>query len=140
PAGLRGQVVATVSTGMSDTTRQVISVAVGERWSDEDGLVAGIEELAIRAAAIATPSEDIEGELFSFLRVIAANPELELALGSRLGDDEAKGTLVQKLIGGNASAPTTLIVSSLVRQPRGRRVRQLLSRAMKIVSAQEGRI
>lgn len=91
PAGLREQVVATVFGGVSDATRQVLTVAVGERWSDEDGLIAGIEELAIRAAAIAEPKVDIEGELFSFLRVIAANPELELALGSRLGDDSAKG-------------------------------------------------
>ncbi|MDQ0645169.1 F0F1 ATP synthase subunit delta [Microbacterium murale] len=140
PAGLREQVVAKVFGGVSNTTRQVLSVAVGERWSDEAGLIAGIEELAIRAAAIAEPKADIEGELFSFLRVIAANPELELALGSRLGDDSAKGSLVEKLIGSTASAPTTLIVSSLVRQPRKRRVRQLLSRAMKIVSAQGGRI
>lgn len=140
PAGLREQVVSTVFGGVSDATRQVLTVAVGERWSNEDGLIAGIEELAIRAAAIAEPKADIEGELFSFLRVIAANPELELALGSRLGDDSAKGALVEKLMGSTASAPTTLIVSSLVRQPRKRRVRQLLNRAMKIVSAQGGRI
>lgn len=140
PAGLREQVVATVFGTLSDTTRQVLSAAVGQRWSDADGLVSGIEELAIRAAAIAEPTIDIEGELFSFLRVIAANPDLELALGTRLGDDDAKGALVEKLIGGTASSPTTLIVSSLARQPRGRRIRQLLSRAMKIVSAQGDRI
>lgn len=140
PEGLREQVVATVFGAMSENTRRVLSVTVGERWSDEDGLIAGIEELAIRAATVAAPAVDIEGELFSFLRVIAGNPELELALGSRLGDDSAKGTLVEKLLGGTASAPTTLIVSALVRQPRGRRVRQLLNRAMKIVSAQGGRM
>ncbi|MDP3949463.1 MAG: F0F1 ATP synthase subunit delta [Microbacterium sp.] len=140
PEGLREQVVATVFGGLSNTTRQVLSAAVGERWSNEDGLISGIEELAIRAAAIAEPATDIEGELFSFLRVVAANPELELALGTRLGDDAAKGVLVEKLIGSRTSAPTTLIVSSLVRQPRGRRVRQLLNRAMKIVSAQGDRI
>lgn len=140
PAGLRENVVETVFAGLSDTTRRVVSVAVAERWSNADGLVAGIEELAIRAAAVAEPSADIEGELFSFLRVVAANSDLELALGGRLGDDEAKGALVEKLLGGKASAPTVLIVSSLVRQPRGRRVRQLLNRAMKIVSAQGGRV
>src|SRR5690606_34409125 len=82
----------------------------------------------------------IAGELFSFLRVVAANADLELALGGRLGDDTAKGALVEKLLDGKASAPTVLVVSSLVRQPRGRRVRQLLNRAMKIVSAQDGRV
>ncbi|CAH0138119.1 F0F1 ATP synthase subunit delta [Microbacterium sp. Bi121] len=140
PAGLRETLVASVFAGMSDATRQVITTAVGQRWSDADGLVDGIEELAIRATAIAEPSADIEGELFSFLGVVASNAELELALGGRLGDNTAKGALVEKLLGGKAGAPTVLIVSSLVRQPRGRRVRQLLNRAMKIVSAQGGRI
>ncbi|MGM7666184.1 F0F1 ATP synthase subunit delta [Microbacterium sp. A93] len=140
PAGLREQVVTSVFSGTSDVTRQLVTAAVSQRWSDADGLIAGIEELAIRAAAIAEPKADIEGELFSFLRIIAANAELELALGGRLGDNTAKGGLVETLLGGKVSAPTTLIVSSLVRQPRGRRVRQLLNRAMKIVSAQGGRI
>ena len=140
PDGLREKLVASVFAGTSDATRQIVSAAVAQRWSDAEGLVAGIEELAIRAAATAAPEVDIEGELFSFLRVIAGNAELELALGGRLGDDSAKGALVEKLLGGKASAPTVLIVSSLVRQPRGRRVRQLLNRAMKIVSAQGGRI
>lgn len=140
PAGLREQVVASVFGGMSEATRQVVTAVVGQRWSNADDLIAGIEELAIRTAAIAEPKADIEGELFSFLRVVAANPELELALGGRMGDDSAKGALVDTLLAGKASIPTTLIVSSLVRQPRGRRVRQLLNRAMKIVSAQGGRI
>ncbi len=140
PAGLRENVVASVFGSASDVTRQLLTVAVAQRWSNADGLIAGIEELAIRAAAIAEPHAEIEGELFAFLRVVAANPELELALGGRLGDDTAKGVLARKLLDGQASAPTTLIISSLVRQPRGRRVRQLLNRAMKIVSAQGGRI
>lgn len=140
PVELRQKVVTTAFASTSDATRQVVSVAVAQRWSNASELVAGIEELAIRAASIAEPAADIDGELFSFLRVIAGNPELELALGGRLGDDSAKGALVEKLIGGKASASTVLILSSLVRQPRGRRVRQLLNRAMKIVSAQRDRI
>jgi len=140
PVQLRQNVVTSVFASLSDTTREVVSAAVSQRWSDADGLVAGIEELAIRATGIAEPAADIEGELFSFLRVIAANADLELALGGRLGDDEAKGALAERLLAGKASAPTVLIVSSLVRQPRGRRVRRLLNQAMKIVSAQGGRI
>jgi len=140
PAELRQKVVGSVFATTSETARQITSAAVAQRWSDAAGLIAGIEELAIRAAAIAEPSADIEGELFSFLRVIAGNAQLELALGGRLGDDSAKGALVEKLLEGKASAPTVLIVSSLVRQPRGRRVRQLLNRAMQIVSSQRGRI
>ncbi len=66
--------------------QDVLRTAVAERWSNASELIDGLEELAIRAATIAEPGADIEGELFGFSRVIAANPELELALGSRLGE------------------------------------------------------
>lgn len=135
----RQNVVSAVFAGLSATSRSVLSAAVGQRWSNADELVDGIEELAIRSTAIAEPSADIEGELFGFTRVVAANPELELALGTRLGGEDAKGELVERLLSGSsAGAATTLIVSSLVRRPRERRVRQLLSRATRIVSAQRG--
>ena len=72
--------------------------------------------------------------------LVAENPEIELALGSRLGDDSAKGALIETLLRGRASAATILIVSSLVQQPRERRVRQLLSHAMDLVADQRGSI
>ena len=96
------------------------------------------EELAVRAATIASDA-DVESELFEFSRTVAANPELELALGSRLGDASAKGDLVAKLLTGRASEATVLVASSLVQQPRERRVRQLLSRAIRIVADERGR-
>ena len=60
--------------------------------------------------------------------LVAENPELELALGSRLGDDPRQGRARRDA----ARRPRerrrrSLIVSSLVQQPRERRVRQLLS-------------
>lgn len=140
PAAARQNVVAAVFGGFSANTQSVLKTAVAERWSNADQLVDGIEELAIRAAAIADAKADIEGELFSFSRVVAANAELELALGGRLGGEDAKGALVERLLAGSASAPTVLIATSLVRQPRERRVRQLLNRAMNIVSSQRGRV
>jgi len=135
----RQNVVSAVFGGFSAPTQSVLKTVVAERWSSADDLVDGIEELAIRATAIAESGVDIEGELFGFSRVIAANSELELALGSRLGGSEAKIALVERLLSG-AAASTRLIVSSLVGQPRERRVRQLLNRAIRIVSSQHGRV
>ncbi|RLK47577.1 F0F1 ATP synthase subunit delta [Microbacterium telephonicum] len=117
----------------------VLTAAAQQRWSSSADLIAGIEELAIRATATAAPRIDLDGELFGVSRNVAANPELELALGSRLGDAGAKGALVEKLLAGRASEATTLIVSQLVQQPRDRRVRALLSRALRIVADQRGR-
>lgn len=140
PAEARQNVVAAVFGGFSQTAQSVLKTVVAERWSSADELIDGIEELAIRSAAIAEPGADIEGELFDFSRVIAANAELELALGSRLGGVDAKVTLVERLLDAGAGAPSKLIVSSLVRQPRERRVRQLLSRAIRVVSSQRDRV
>lgn len=140
PVAARAQVVRTVfGPALGAPAVQLLTTVVSQRWSSPSDLVAGIEELAIRAASAADANADVEGELFSFSRTVAGNPELELALGSRLGDDTAKGALVEKLIGGTAAPATTLVVSSLVQQPRDRRVRQLLARAMDIVADQRGR-
>ncbi|MFK4837980.1 F0F1 ATP synthase subunit delta, partial [Microbacterium sp. ZW T2_14] len=70
---------------------------------------------------------------------VAENPDLELALGRRLGDSAAKGALVETLLKGRASAGATLIAASLVQQPRERRIRQLLTRATDIVADQRNR-
>lgn len=121
------------------TTLGLITTAITQRWSSAADLVGGIEELAVRASAIADASADVEAELFRLSRTVAENPELELALGSRLGDAAAKGVLVETLLKGRASEATTLIAASLVQQPRERRVRTLLSAAMSIVADQRGR-
>ncbi|HWS50730.1 MAG TPA: F0F1 ATP synthase subunit delta [Microbacterium sp.] len=140
PVEARQNIVGAVFGEFSALTRDVLKVAAAERWSNADQLIDGIEELAIRAAALSDANADIEGELFAFSRVIAGNSELELALGSRLGGEDAKGELVERLLAGGASKPAILVVSSLVRQPRERRIRQLLNRAMNIVSSQRGRV
>lgn len=140
PVEARRRVVADVfGAAVKPTTASLLTTAVAQRWSSSADLVDGIEELAVRAAAIADADADVEAELFSFSRTVAGNPELELALGSRLGDAAAKGALVESLLSRRASAATTLIAASLVRQPRERRVRQLLSRATRLVADQRGR-
>ena len=140
PAEARRKVVADVfGTAVTRTTASLLTAAVAQRWSSPDDLVDGIEELAVRAAAKSEASSDVEAELFAFSRTVAGNPELELALGSRLGDAAAKAALVETLLKGRASEAATLVAASLVRQPRERRVRQLLSRATRIVADQRGR-
>ncbi|MBF4561802.1 F0F1 ATP synthase subunit delta [Microbacterium sp. VKM Ac-2870] len=139
PAEARAQVARTVFAGYGAVSVQLLTSAVAERWSSTEDLISGIEELAIRAAAIGAPSTDVEGQLFEVARLVAANPELELALGSRLGDAAAKGVLIEKLLVGRADEATVLITSQLVQQPRERRVRSLLHRALQLVADQRGK-
>jgi F-type H+-transporting ATPase subunit delta len=136
----RGRVVADVfGKAVRPVTAALVTTAVEQRWSSAADLVDGIEELAVRAAAVADASADVEAELFSFSRTIADNPELELALGSRLGDASSKAALVESLLKGRASEAATLIAASLIRNPRERRVRQVLARATRMVADQRGR-
>ncbi|GAA3759894.1 F0F1 ATP synthase subunit delta [Microbacterium kribbense] len=135
----RAKVATAVFAALGQTAQDVLQKVVRERWSDAGDLVDGVEELAIRAAATAEPEADIERELFQFARIVAADPQLELALGSRLGDQAVKGRLVQSLLNGRANAATALIASSVVQRPRERRVRELLGRAERIVSDARGR-
>ncbi|MFT4306632.1 MAG: F0F1 ATP synthase subunit delta [Microbacterium sp.] len=136
----RRKVVADVFGGaVSAPAVALLSSATSQRWSGAADLVDGVEELAVRAASIAAPEADLEGELFAVSRLVTANPELELALGSRLGDAAAKGELIRSLLSGRAGEATTLIVAAFVRHPRERRVRQLLTRATALVAHQRGR-
>jgi F-type H+-transporting ATPase subunit delta len=136
----RAKVVADVfGSSLGATATSLLTVVVEQHWSNAADLVDGVEELAVRAASLASPGVDLEGEIFEVSRVVAGTPELELALGSRIGEAAAKGRLVDALLAGRASEATTLIVSSLVQQPRDRRVRSLLDRAMRVVSDQRGR-
>ena len=122
------------------TTVTLLEAVVAERWSTAADMVDGVQELAVRAASRAQPGVDVEGELFQFSRAVDSHSDLELALGSRLGEASVKGDLVRSLLGTRASEATTLIVSSLVQQPGERRVRQLLLRAERIVADERGRV
>lgn len=121
------------------STRGMLSAIAGSRWSNQDDLLAGIEELGIRAIAASTgDGVSIEDELFAFGRAVASDADLELAVGSKLGQADHKAALVQRLLGGKASPQTLAIVEQLVRQPRGRRIGELLSYAASVVADQAG--
>ncbi|MFG6443771.1 F0F1 ATP synthase subunit delta [Microbacterium sp. P06] len=138
--GARAKVVTDVfGAVLSPVSVGLLSAVVQQRWSRPADLIEAIEETAVRAAAIAQPEADVEGDLFRFSRAVAENGDLELALGSRMGDESAKGELVTRLLDGRAAASSTLIASSLVQQSRDRRVRTLLQWAMRLVAEQRGR-
>ncbi|MGG7463804.1 F0F1 ATP synthase subunit delta [Plantibacter sp. YIM 135347] len=117
----------------------LLKTVVSSRWSSENDLLAGIEEIGLRAASISAGAQgDIEAELFEFGNVVSSNNELELALSSKLGSAEAKAALVASLLAGKGSPETVSIVSQLVQQPRGRRIGELLRYAASIVADQQG--
>lgn len=127
-----------VFTSVNDNVRQLLSTIVAQRWSNDDDLLAGIEELGFRIIADSAIVPGIEGELFSFGEAVNSDNDLELAVSSKLGSNAAKVALVERLLGGKASAQTIAIVGHLLQQPRGRRIAELLRHAASIVADQAG--
>ena len=130
---------AVFGTSVTPRALDLLAAAVAERWSSHDDLLAGIEELGLRASALSVSAEtSIEGELFSFGKTVSSDAELELALASKLGKIDAKAALVEKLLAGKVSGQTLAIVRHLVQQPRGRRIGELLRQAASVVADQAG--
>ena len=134
----RQALVGRVFGTLSPETLNLLGAVTAQRWSSANDLVDGIETLAIRAVAKADQA-GVEGELFQVIRLIAANPELELALGSRLGDPSKKSELLEKILGSSVSPGTLLIAGSIAEHSRGRRVRAALQEAIQVVAAERGR-
>ena len=131
-------IVNAVFASVDASARELLGVIATNVWSSEDDLLAGVEEIGIRVLAQSAPSSDIEAELFAFGAVVQSDSQLELAVGSKLGSDESKAALIERLLGAKASKQTVAIVSHLVQQPRGRRIGELLRFATSVVADEAG--
>ncbi|NQX11409.1 F0F1 ATP synthase subunit delta [Microbacteriaceae bacterium VKM Ac-2855] len=122
-----------------EPAQRLLHTIAGARWSSADDLVAGIEEVGVRAIVASAPAGvSIERELHSFGTAVASDPELELALGSKLSASTAKVALVQRLLEGKAAQQTITILRQLIAHPRGRRIPELLRFASGVVADQGG--
>ncbi|HEU5222720.1 MAG TPA: F0F1 ATP synthase subunit delta [Candidatus Lumbricidophila sp.] len=116
----------------------VLTDAASRRWSSGDDFLGGLEDLGVRVAAKSDGSANVDEELFAVQRTIAADAELELAIGSKLGSDVAKRALVDSLFSGKISAAALAIVQHLIEDARGRRVGAMLQHAASVVADQQG--
>jgi len=132
----KSALVAKIFPGLEETAAGILGGIVESRWSSGAELVAGIEEVGIRAIAQGDGhTRAIEAELFAFARIVASDPELELALGSKLAEGAGKAAIVDRLLAKKAHPGTLAIVDHLVRSPRGRRVGEMFSFAADVVAA-----
>jgi len=137
----KNTLVQSVFGGLEADALELLSELVSSRWSEPSDLLAGIEEIAIRVAALSVDSTvDISAELFAFGSAVSSNAELELAVASKLGDPAGKASLIDALLKGKASGQTIAIIQHLVRQPRGRRIGALLRFAAGVIADQHERV
>jgi len=134
----KSSIVESVFSTISSEARSLLATIVTNRWSSEDDLLAGIEEIGFRVIADSAEKAGIEAELFAFGEAVNSDNDLELAVGSKLGSNTAKVALIETLLGSKASPQTVSIIGHLVQQPRGRRIAELLRNAASIVADQSG--
>lgn len=130
-----------VSGVFKGATKEAIEVAVAavkQSWSRKSDLTVGIEKLGIQAIAREADADETVQQLYTFQEVVSADPELELALNSRLVTPTVRAELVEKILS-KANPATRAIVTEMVRAPRKRRVYQLLESAAEIVAASVGK-
>lgn len=136
----KSALVATIFPGLDKVAAGLFGGIVASRWSNGAELVDGIEQIGIRAIAQGDGhTTAIEAELFAFSRIVAGDPDLELALGSKLAVGEGKAAIVDRLLAKKAHPGTLAIVDHLVRSPRGRRIGEMLASAADTVAAAAGR-
>ncbi len=136
----KAELIGSIFGELSTSARALLEGMVADRWSSGDDLLAGIEEIGIRAVAASAPAGvSVESELFAFGRAVASDAELELAIGSKRGDAAGKLSLVQGLLGGSASPQTVAIAGHLVQQPRGRRIGALVREGAELVADAAGK-
>jgi F-type H+-transporting ATPase subunit delta len=137
----KAALVAKIFPGLEKTAAVLLNGIVQSRWSNGAELLAGIEEVGIRAIAEGDGhTKAIESELFAFGRIVASDAELELALGNKLAAGEGKAAIVDRLLAKKAHPGTVAIVDHLVRSPRGRRLGEMFAFAADVVAAGGGRL
>jgi F-type H+-transporting ATPase subunit delta len=135
-ATIKQQLIDRLFADASSEARKVLTAAVSQTWSSPDELVDGIEELGLRAEAFS--EKNLADELLAAAGTIDSSHELELGLGSKLGDSAAKVALVQRLFDKKLSRGAVNVVRHLVAHPRGRRLSVALRESAKVAADQGG--
>lgn len=122
---------------LSAESAELAGELVSSNWSSPRDLVEGFEQLGIRIAAQHSDETLVE-ELYAFAEAVFSDPELELAIGNRLGTASEKEALVEALLKGKASGAALAVVRQLVTVPRGRRLGKMIDSAAETIAAQLG--
>ncbi len=134
-ASQKGRLVGSIFASFDPAASAVLRTVAESRWSTSAQMLDGLEELGIRAIARASGDQGtIESELFAFARAVESDPELELALASKLGDPAGRVQIVDRLVDGRVSEGTAILLRHVVQQQRGRRIGELVARLADVVA------
>jgi F-type H+-transporting ATPase subunit delta len=114
------------------------------RWSSSSDLIDGVERLAVEAVVAGAERDgrldDVEDELFRFVRIVDATPPLRQALSDRAAPAQSKAALVNQLIGDRVAPATGRLVRQAALAPRGRTLERVLSEYGEVAAARRSRL
>lgn len=118
------------------STSELVQSLVTARWSRPQDLLVGLEHAGIRLAS--RSEAGLEQQLLAIRGVVSSDPELELALGSKLSVVDAKLKLADKVFSKKVTPAAMLVLRHLLAQPRARRIGAMLTAAADIAAAETG--
>lgn len=134
---VKQKLVKSLFSKVSQPTQLVLNDIAASRWSNPDDVTDAVEQLGIRAEAMSA-SAPLDDELLAINEVISSDGELELALGSKLGDAQTKAQLATRVFGKSVSAGALRVLTHLVGNARGRRIGAMLNTAASLAADQGG--
>lgn len=109
---------------VSPAAAEFTAAVVRLRWSSPRELADALAQLAVTALVTDADArgklDDLEDELFRFSRVVAAQPELRIALSNPLLPPERKHDVLTSLLEGKVTDVSLLLISEAAEHPRGR--------------------
>ncbi|HUK73722.1 MAG TPA: F0F1 ATP synthase subunit delta [Streptosporangiaceae bacterium] len=129
---------------VSPATAEITAAAVRLRWSSPRDLTDGLEQLAVAALVTAADAQgkldDLEDGLFRFGRVVAAQPELRLALSNPLLPPERKHDLLTSLLARKVTDVSLRLISEAAEHPRGRSLESSLEEYARLAAERRERV
>jgi F-type H+-transporting ATPase subunit delta len=125
PAAEKAALATTLLHGkIAPVTEGLVTAVVEARWAGPSDMADAIEQLAIEAlvakAEYDGTLDELEDELFRFGRLVAAHPELRLALANPGLPTEGKRNLLATLLEGKVTPVALSLITQMVVHPRGR--------------------
>lgn len=107
-----------------DQVVDLLSSMVQNRWSRPRDLAEATTQLGVEAVLVSAQRHDrlgeVQDELFRFSRIVAAQPELRLALTDRALPVERKSELLTELLKEKTTVEAARLIVHAVTEPRGR--------------------
>jgi F-type H+-transporting ATPase subunit delta len=145
PADEKGAIAAALFHGkVTAQAEELLTAAVRSRWASSADMTDAIEQVAAEAFAMAAEAngqlDELEDELFRFSRVVAAQPELRIALSESVVPDDRKRELLRALLDGKVTPVALRLITEMSLNPRGRSLPASLELCTRIAARRRERL